>query len=90
MKFQCVISSSLPNFDFPLLSSPFFQFDRDKKPKGESPGGLEEVLNNLTHSEFTDEQLVRLCGLQWLDFVELTDLGRKNKKEEKKEKGGNM
>eukprot|EP00095_Tigriopus_kingsejongensis_P001614 maker-scaffold289_size220122-snap-gene-0.15 protein:Tk01614 transcript:maker-scaffold289_size220122-snap-gene-0.15-mRNA-1 annotation:"rho rac guanine nucleotide exchange" len=54
-------------------------FDRDKKPKSESPGGLEEVLANLTQSEYSDEQLPRLCGLQWFDFVELVDMERKGR-----------
>ena len=67
------------DFPFPCLLClpPSLQFDREKKQKGESPGGLEEVLVNLTHSEFSDEQLIRLCGLQWVDFVELTDMDRR-------------
>lgn len=28
-------------------------------------------------SEFTDEHLMRLCGLQWIDFVELVDMVRR-------------
>ncbi|TRY71150.1 hypothetical protein TCAL_10301 [Tigriopus californicus] len=54
-------------------------FDRDKKPKSESPGGLEEVLANMSQSEFTDEQLPRLCGIQWFDFVELVDMERRGR-----------
>ena len=53
------------------------QFEREKKQKGESPGGVEEVLASVTRSEFGDEQLARLCGLQWADFVELTDLDKR-------------
>ena len=54
-----------------------FQFDRDKKPKGESPGGLDEVLASITTSEFSDEHLPRLCGLNWTDFVELVEMDRR-------------
>lgn len=38
---------------------------------------MEEILANITQSEFGDEQLPRLCGLQWADFVELTDLDKR-------------
>lgn len=59
-------------------------FERDKKPKigenssssGGQTGGLEEALAMLTNSEFTDEQLIRLCGLTWADFVELVEVER--------------
>ena len=46
------------------------QFDREKKQKGDSSGGLEECLSMLVPSEFSDDNLQRLVGLQWVDFVE--------------------
>ena len=46
------------------------QFDREKKQKGEISGGLEECLSMLVPSEFSDDNLQRLVGLQWVDFVE--------------------
>jgi hypothetical protein len=55
-----------------------FQFERDKKQKGDSLGGLEECLSVLSISEFADEQLQKLCGLQLTEFVELVaDQNRK-------------
>lgn len=33
----------------------------------------------MSQSEFTDEQLPRLCGLQWFDFVELVDMERRGR-----------
>ena len=46
------------------------QFDREKKQKGDSSGGLEECLSLLVPSEFSDDNLQRLVGLQWVDFVD--------------------
>ena len=52
-----------------------FQFDRDKKPKcGE--GTLEEALAVLGPTEFLDEQLLRLSGLKYSDFVDLASIDR--------------
>ena len=46
------------------------KFDREKKQKGEVSGGLEECLSMLVPSEFSDDNLQRLVGLQWADFVD--------------------
>ncbi len=36
------------------------------------------MLANLSQSEFTDDQLFRLCGLQWADFVDVADADRRD------------
>jgi len=69
---------------FPFSPSLSRQFDRDKKlnqKHGEATaagaGGLEEVLAAFTPSDFADEQLPRLCGLAFSDFVELVNMDRR-------------
>ncbi len=39
--------------------------------------GLEELLSSLQASEFTDEALPKMCGLNYADFVELVDMVRR-------------
>ena len=58
------------------------QFERDKKTKfdsgglsgGSGEGDLDEFLSDMTPSEFYDENLIRLTGLPWGDFVELIEM----------------
>ena len=58
------------------------QFERDKKLKSDSgglsggsgEGDLDEFLSDLTPSEFYDDNLMRLSGLPWADFVELIEM----------------
>ena len=58
------------------------QFERDKKTKidsggfsgGSGEGDLDEFLSDLTPSEFYDDNLMRLTGLPWADFIELIEM----------------
>ena len=58
------------------------QFERDKKSKfdsgalsgGSGEGDLDEFLSDMTPSEFYDDNLMRLIGLPWADFVELIEM----------------
>ncbi|GIX76261.1 uncharacterized protein CEXT_59051 [Caerostris extrusa] len=47
-------------------------FDRSGR-KSESLCGLEEVLSNLTPSEFIDEHLAKYKGMQWTEFVSMCE-----------------
>uniref|UniRef100_T1JEI5 DH domain-containing protein n=1 Tax=Strigamia maritima TaxID=126957 RepID=T1JEI5_STRMM len=44
-------------------------FDRSNRSKSDPMCGLEEVLNSITPSEFSDDQLSKYKGMQWYDFV---------------------
>ena len=41
---------------------------------GSGEGDLDEFLSDLTPSEFYDDNLMRLSGLPWADFVELIEM----------------
>ena len=41
---------------------------------GSGEGDLDEFLSDMTPSEFYDENLMRLIGLPWSDFIELIEM----------------
>ena len=58
-----------------------FQFERDKKSKfdgglsgGSAEGDLDDFLSDMNPSEFYDDNLMRIIGLPWVDFLELVEM----------------
>ena len=41
---------------------------------GSREGDLDELLSEMNPSEFYDDNLMRIIGLPWADFVELVEM----------------